>query len=609
MTFIGSIVTLFGLIEISKFIIKILDINVNEKILINLKKKNTAIIIIIFSLIISIIYSILELQSERINEEVKNMAVAFGYQNQNSIIFINDNYEVFNDQVKVKYLLSKADIAFGDYRYDEFLSILDEIELCDMTPRQKVNYYMFLGDINLKMEKYEDAKRKYNKALTLISEDKFKSSYPTSDVEAYRVLCYTKLAETYIGLYGTSLGYSGDIVYLNEAKNNITNAFIYINNENKDDDLRKINSLKMFLDRNANSYIENVKSDYNYFKENNYIEDMIKCSYALVENYSEYYYINDLNIIVDEIEKLDLSKFNTYDKILVLEFLGITHRITGQVNQAIKYLEESKKLCSNGNFKIIDIIEELSRCYRIIKEYDAAFSIIKEGIDLCNKIANYSDKSDMINTKGIIYLESGNLQEAIKCFEEAKDICIGLNEYDSLSIMKNIALSYMAAGYLDQAEQIYIEINEKLKNSTKYTAYSMLEDVYLNLASIYNLKDNPSESLIYCDFIIEKYHDESRIDLNMKENYLLMSKNNFLLYDNEKGYEQFELGVHYLTLAVQAIELENILYPKPINELNQKANDFFLSEIDLLVNKYSLEEKSQTIEVWIDDQDNTKSEY
>jgi len=88
-----------------------------------------------------------------------------------------------------------------------------------------------------------------------------------------------------------------------------------------------------------------------------------------------------------------------------------------------------------------------------------------------------------------------------------------------------------------------------------------------------------------------------------------MSKNNFLLYDNEKGYEQFELGVHYLTLAVQAIELENILYPKPINELNQKANDFFLSEIDLLVNKYSLEEKSQTIEVWIDDQDNTKSEY
>lgn len=599
MVFISSIGTLLGLIEISKYLIKVLDINVNEKILINLKKKNTTIILIIFSLIISIIYSALELQSEKINEEVKNMAVAFGYQNQNSIIFINDYYEVFNDQEKVKYLLSKADIAFGDYKYDEFLSILDEIELCDMTPRQKVNYYMIIGDINLKMEKYEDAKRKYNKALTLISEDKFKDSYPTSDVDASRVLCYTKLAETYIGLYGISFGYPSDAIYLNEAKNYITNASIDMFNENKDD-LRKINLLKVFLDRDANSYIDNVKSDYNYFKENNNIEEMIKCSYLLVEHYSEFNYIDDLNILVDEIEKLDLNKLNTYDKIRVLEFLGITHRITGQVNEAIKYLEESKKLCSNGNFKIIDIIEELSRCYRIIKEYDAAFSIINEGIDLCNKIANYSDKSDMTNTKGIIYLESGNLQEAIKCFEEAKDICIGLNEYDSLSIMKNIALSYMTAGYLDQAEQIYIEIAEKLKNSTKYTAYSMMEDVYLNLARIYNLKDNPSESLIYCNFIIEKYHDESRIDLSMKENYLLMAKNYFLLYDSEKGYEEFELGVSYLTRAVQAIELENILFPEYIDELNQKSNDLLLSEIDLLVNKYSLEEKSQTIEVWID---------
>ncbi len=280
----------------------------------------------------------------------------------------------------------------------------------------------------------------------------------------------------------------------------------------------------------------------------------------------------------------------------------------------------------NWFYKTLEPIDEIKKLlftwevYYRLAQPDAALRIGEIGLKLAKEKGNIELESSFLNNNGLIYLDKGDPEKALECYEKALELGaierssmtlnnIGMvfksqrnyqeaivwlkkaletvessqNVIDKITILNNIGLTYFSDRKYQEAFEYYekaLEINKKLGDlGIKSRLLSNIGSVYFSKNEYENALEKFQEALQ----ISEELGDLNGITVrlnNIASIYAQQGKKKLALANYEKALEKVEiLG----DLAKKAIYLTNmaLLY----SELNSKDKAVKLLEEALPIDK------------------------
>jgi len=105
--------------------------------------------------------------------------------------------------------------------------------------------------------------------------------------------------------------------------------------------------------------------------------------------------------------------------------------------------------------------------YRENKEYGEALTYFIQDYEQIREYNNPYQSAVCLKNIGETYCHLGNRQNGDRCFTKARSVT-GLSEFDSLSILKNISVSYSRLRYYESEDKILNEIIEHYKPKIDY---------------------------------------------------------------------------------------------------------------------------------------------
>ncbi len=176
---------------------------------------------------------------------------------------------------------------------------------------------------------------------------------------------------------------------------------------------------------------------------------------------------------------------------------GIITFLKGQIDDAVKYFEESKELFTILGKKrhIAKISNNLGVAYWQRGKLDEALENYMVHLKMEEEMGNKRTMGISLNNIGILYQDKGDLDKALEYSEKSKQIFEELgNEQDIAMAYQNIGEIYRIRGQLDFALDQYeqsLTLYKKLKNK------SDIAGIYNNLGIVYRTKGDLERAIDY----------------------------------------------------------------------------------------------------------------
>lgn len=154
-----------------------------------------------------------------------------------------------------------------------------------------------------------------------------------------------------------------------------------------------------------------------------------------------------------------------------LNSIGISYYQKGQLQESIKFFEESikiiKQISNDEPAPIADIYNNIGLAHHELGELEDAINYYEKAIEVTKKFEESSPQlaSTLINL-GAAYYDNNQLDEAIQSYEEALEIAektYGENHISCSEILHNLGLAYKTAGKAEESEKAFGRAFDALK--------------------------------------------------------------------------------------------------------------------------------------------------
>jgi hypothetical protein len=246
----------------------------------------------------------------------------------------------------------------------------------------------------------------------------------------------------------------------------------------------------------------------------------------------------------------------------------------GLTKNAIQNYETAWRLYDKNKLSNYDITEncliKLGNLYTIIGDYDNAENTIKQYFYVANLEKNQSLKCTAINNLGIVYQNSGRINEAINLIEKTLH-SENLSNAQKGMLWNNLGNNYLATNKNDKAETCYENSIKFLKDSNDSAS---LVNSYKNLALLNNdldlfekaktlffqNKKTPTRSVakLYYEEATLCYHKSKFIDAqnSISKVFSTLLPN----YTTKKDYLPNAKSLYAETTLLDALDLQAALY-------------------------------------------------
>ena len=265
---------------------------------------------------------------------------------------------------------------------------------------------------------------------------------------------------------------------------------------------------------------------------------------------------------------------------------GYFNRKENKWKESLDWLEASlrvfKALYPKGSEDVINVLNELGNLYWEMNKLIEAFDYYNESLIYCELI--YKDPHKNIarakHNIGIILKENGQYEEAIKLFNQAKDMYLNLNngvpDQDVGFVQRNLAMAFLQTGKIDEAEKL---ADETLELFEGYTRSNESEPIALTMNTIGACKRAKGECTEALDLHIRamcifieiygKYHirvghslyqiAEDRLAMGQKRNakYLFLKVINLYHEIEEKNECDLSINIERVKTRIKEIISRN----------------------------------------------------
>ena len=278
---------------------------------------------------------------------------------------------------------------------------------------------------------------------------------------------------------------------------------------------------------------------------------------------------------IDIIKKIDIDKLSeTLDKFKLFYFWGKSiYNYNGKIdeavdklNQAIKYVDlQSREYIATQNLlqmyyweipdkcsKALDIFNEIRKsykdlypdiwastmrgCHNFLNNKEEALNLLEEAF---NCTTDELEKQYIVTTKGFVYVRSGDLENAKRCFEVAYEKIKKIKKHESSYVANNLAVCYMMEENYSKAKEILLDAI--FWNKTNYC--KIVLNVHLMICECF--LNNSSDAERYFSFL------ETYINENHPKDSIMCRK-------------------IYLNMAVVSKQLGNIIIYKKLIKIVEK---------------------------------------
>jgi len=319
-------------------------------------------------------------------------------------------------------------------------------------------------------------------------------------------------------------------------------------------------------------------------------------------------------------ENIDLHKYIIDSLIKVAE----VYLSKNDIHSTVYYIEKIKSMLSK-----VDYIGGMLKCEGILasvydrrQEYESVQTIFNNCLDLCT--GQYEEmKTIFYNHKGLYYLRSGRVQEALVIFEKNVEVCNKYNNIDMLIkslnrigviygdyyqddnkalkyflemkelceknnmsssevlALINIGATYFSKGEYEISLQYFIET---LKKCEKYEYESHVFYCYSSIAGAYLKLGDYANAYKYYEFCIKELENYPNQGKNIGEFYFLASEINYKFGNLDKA-------LSYVNQTLNIFENDESIFKwqaQVLNEfikLNVRENDEVLDvNLDNIIN-------------------------
>lgn len=313
-------------------------------------------------------------------------------------------------------------------------------------------------------------------------------------------------------------------------------------NENDEDALRYV---KIYLQRakNENNYSEMKQAyeDYSYYSSNKQLKlkyadssiaaakkaennDLLSSAYLYKGSLYYFYEKNYQSALSEYLTAYQYSKNgnNDYLKYKVIYQMGLIKSYLGYYDEAIEHFKECinyfepktkgnyhKYIIYNSTKGYLNSLHQIAVCYRNIKDYQKADSIINIGLNFSKSNEFSSERNYLIKCKGISEYHNKNYSAAINLLQKSLPV---LRKNDDF-YWSSVSDFYIGKSYLELGkENLAIKQFEKVDSifqKRKFIVPELLENYNFLIKYYQNKKDSEKEmeyskKLLKADSILSK---------------------------------------------------------------------------------------------------------
>ena len=221
-----------------------------------------------------------------------------------------------------------------------------------------------------------------------------------------------------------------------ELKDNTRKAFLYLRDNKYYLAIEEFENIFKFLTVSPIEKISillNLGNAYSFIGQNN----------NALKNY---------NIVLNLIKTVDKNK-SIEGKSAALNNIGLIYLIKGELDNALKYFQDSLKIHKEiGNKQgEAGVLGNIGHFYSIKGDIDEALQYVQNAQKINQEFGYREGEAINLGNIGLINFNKGNLDEALKYFHEALKIHKETYKLDAATGLSNIGLVYRAKGNLDEA--------------------------------------------------------------------------------------------------------------------------------------------------------------
>ena len=189
--------------------------------------------------------------------------------------------------------------------------------------------------------------------------------------------------------------------------------------------------------------------------------------------------------------------------------IGLIYRDKGELDKALKYLEDALKINREIGYKQGEAnqLANIGLIYPAKGELDEAMKYLEDALKIHREIGSRQGEANQLGNIGLIYRDKGELDKALKLIEDALKINreIGSRQGEA-NQLANIGLIYTYKGELDEA----LKYHKDALKMDREIGYKQSEAIELgNIGLIYRDKEELDKALKYLEDalkILDKYN-------------------------------------------------------------------------------------------------------
>jgi tetratricopeptide (TPR) repeat protein len=290
-----------------------------------------------------------------------------------------------------------------------------------------------------------------------------------------------------------------------------------------------------------------------------------------------------LPVFKKALETLQKSGENDRETLLCMTDLGLSHRVMGQLDEAIPLLDQSLKLArdkfGNEDLDTALFISNLADAYRDVAKFDKAIALGEEALAIRRAKSGPSDHETILSMSNLAqtYQAAGRHKDALPMLEEVLKLRRAEKETDYpalIAAMNNVVFVYRFAGEYQKAIPLGVEAlglaQEKLGPDAYFTLLVMS-----NLGSTYASNGQFKEAIP----LLQKVLEVRTAKLGPNHPTVILTKNNLAMTLRTAGRPKE--AVPLLEEVVQARRADpGVGRPETILAINNLASA--LADVDRL---------------------------
>lgn len=260
---------------------------------------------------------------------------------------------------------------------------------------------------------------------------------------------------------------------------------------------------------------------------------------------------------------------NLKRKARIIKSTGLAYLFKGDTERGYKYLKDSLKICEEIKTEVLYamVLNNMGIYYDMVGEWKKAIEAYKKSLYISKKHNNLIEMSNIMGNIGIAYSTLNNSNLAISNFEKSIKLSIRIGDIYNQGInFVHLGEEYLKNShftetkkYIDKAEEIFTELNDKLG----------MADIYKIKAKLYKKQRNWDGGNLYFKKAIDIYSKDGD-RLNEGESYfewgdmLLQKRENQQakkrLLKSKKIMEKIGAKKHLIEIEEKLEKLNNSKY-------------------------------------------------